>query len=229
MTPRPRKYALPHGLTYDSATGRYRYTDPITGKRPYVGRDREKAIERAEKLNALAELHKRGDIGNGVEAVVDRYIRDRFPHMPWNDDTRTNHLYRLRRFKKDFAGRDLRNIKRQELTEWMDHQRTGYGYMKYRHAMVSLWAWAVSEGILNYNEADATLVRSKSRKLAVNRKLRTRLEVEEFWQIHDTAPAWLQRAMRLSLVTLQARAEIVSMRLSDARDGYLYVIRRKVA
>lgn len=229
MTPRPRKYDLPPNLTYDKATGRFRYRSPLDGRRTYFGRDKVEAVRKAEQANALVDKLQVGQIGNHVEAIVDRYIRDRLPQMPWSDGTRNHHLYKLRRFKRDFSGRDIRSIKRQELTEWLNTNRTGHMYMQHRHVLVSLWEWAISEGILNYNEAAATLTRSLSRKLESNRKVRTRLELEQFWQIHDTAPHWLQRAMRLSLVTLQARAEIVSMRLSDARDGYLYIIRKKVA
>ena len=70
---------------------------------------------------------------------------------------------------------------------------------------------------------------STSSKIAVNRKQRTRLSIENFWQIHEAAPVWLQVALEMSLVTLQARRECVDMQYAHIVDGELHVVRKKTA
>lgn len=61
---------------------------------------------------------------------------------------------------------------------------------------------------VDFNEADAVMKRSTSLKLAVNRHQRNRLELADFWAIHDhdTCPPWLRIAMEQSLITLPGPA-----------------------
>jgi integrase len=66
-------------------------------------------------------------------------------------------------------------------------------------------------------------------KLEGNQVSRKRLSLEQFWQVHELAPLHLQVAMQLSLVTLQARAEVCNMQRDDIRNGELYVARAKTA
>jgi hypothetical protein len=92
-----------------------------------------------------------------------------------------------------------------------------------------LWRYAVSRRLADICEPEKVEPRSTSKKLPANRKVRRQLDLEGFKAIHAQAPPWLQLAMELSLVTLQARHEICDTRHSDFRDQHLFVIRDKVS
>lgn len=76
---------------------------------------------------------------------------------------------------------------------------------------------AVEEGWMESNPALAT------RKFSHERK-RARLTIEDYRKIWGKAPAWVQVAMDLSLLTLLRREDVVSLRFSDARAGSLWVV-----
>lgn len=53
---------------------------------------------------------------------------------------------------------------------------------------------------------------------------RTRLTKDIYDRIWDHAEPWLRLAMDLSLVTLLRREDIVSLKFSEVRDGFLWVV-----
>jgi integrase len=135
-------------------------------------------------------------------------------------------------YQREFGARAIAATDRLWLAEWLEkNSRTNEVYNRHRERLIDLWAYFISRGYATTNEAEATLKRSMSKKLEGNQKVRKRLELEGFWQIYNHAdcPRWLQVAMELSLVTLQARKEIVAMQYHDIRNGYLHVIRDKTA
>lgn len=68
-----------------------------------------------------------------------------------------------------------------------------------------------------------------SKKIEANRKVRQRLDLDGFNEIHAAAPPWMQLSMELSLVTLQSRLEVCGCQHAHFRDGHLFVIRQKVS
>lgn len=73
------------------------------------------------------------------------------------------------------------------------------------------------------------IARSTSKKLAMNRKLRRRLSIDDYKAIHARGEPWFQIAMEQSLITLLAREEVCTIQRSHYRNGFLFVIREKVA
>ena len=53
----------------------------------------------------------------------------------------------------------------------------------------------------------------------VKLRQRARLTTDAYTAIRAHAPAWLQRAMDLSLLTLLRREDVASLRFADVRDG----------
>lgn len=102
-------------------------------------------------------------------------------------------------------------------------------FNKWRAMLVLLWGFAVVEGMARSNEAEKVPRRSISRKIEGNRKLRTPLDAAGLRDIHAQGDALLQLAMEISLVTTLARNELCMLRHEDWRDGWLYVVRDKVA
>lgn len=227
---------LPDNLTFDAHNGRYRYKNPETGKPSWVGTDREAACQLAREANIVLEARRIArattdslpTIGHGI----DMYLRNVVPHKPWDAGTLENAKYRLAVIKRAMGDRKVGSTDRVFLAEWIaGRAENGDLYNKWRAMLVDLWRYFIARTWVDFNEADAVMKRSTSQKLAVNRRQRSRLELDDFWVIHDhdTCPAWLRIAMEQSLITLQARQEICAMRTSDYRDGWLYVIRDKVA
>ena len=222
---------LPPNLTIEG--DRYRYRNPETGERPWLGTDKAKAIEIAEKANLVLQVRRQAKgtpvlMGYGI----DMYIENVVPHKPWDTDTRKNAIYRLRALQADMRKRPVVTTDRVFLAEWLDRKATsGDTFNKWRALLVELWRYWIERKWVDYNEAEAVMKRSTSKKLAENRKTRRRLDIDQFWAIHDhdACEHWLKIAMEQSLVTLQARKEICGMQLGDYRDGWLYVIRDKVA
>ena len=234
MTPRSIHH-LPPNLTLDQASGRYRFRDPRTGKRTWFGRDRATAIQRAQEANrGLAILAASADAARmgtpTIASTITLYQELVFPTKPWDDSTRANHLYALRLYTREFGSYPIAAVDRVYLADWLNRRcTTADAYNHHRARLIDIWRFAISRRWCNFNEAEATLPRSGSRKIPANRKLRTRLTLEHFWAIHAAAPGWLRIAMELSLVTLQARAEVCALRREDKRGGYLYIIRKKTA
>ncbi len=79
---------------------------------------------------------------------------------------------------------------------------------------------AVQEGWIETNPVLAT------RRFQHERK-RARLTKEVYATIWDQAEPWLRLAMDLSLVTLLRRDDVVSLKFSDVRDGFLWVVPQK--
>jgi len=235
MTPRPRIHKLPDNLTLDIDSGRFRYRNSLTGHRTWFGKNRETAITRAKQANRAidairAQQQISRDVAPTVSNVIDLYIENRVPSMPWDDGTRKNHLFALALYRREFGHRVFAAVDRIYLDNWLTNRcRTGDAFNKHRARLIDLWTYARSRKLVDYNEAQSTLRRSTSKKLKTNRKVRQRLSVEAFKTIREAAPVWLQVAMDTSLITLQARAEVVSMKRADRTGDWLRVIRDKTA
>lgn len=225
---------LPPGLYQEGP--RFRYISPKTGKRKWLDTlDRDEAIRLAQTANLAIEalradrsLPEAITIGHGIAMYLENVV----PRKPWDTGTKKNALWRLDAIKRAMGHRTIATTDRVYLADWLDGQATsGDVHNKWRAHLVDLWRYFIARRWCDFNEAEAVMVRSTSAKLEENRKKRQRMELDDFWAIHDhgSCPAFLRIAMEQSLITLQARTEICAMRTSHYRDGWLFVIRDKVA
>jgi len=90
----------------------------------------------------------------------------------------------------------------------------------YRSYLKDAFKCAVAKGRCKTNPVESTL----TRRYKVERQ---RLKLEEFNQILEHASSYIQLAMRLGLVTLQRREDILDMQFKNIREGFLHVIQRK--
>lgn len=232
MSPRPRSrnIGFPDNLTKDKHS--YRYRNPRTGKFTYLGTNQEKAFEAAKAANKLFAKGANEIIGadKTLSQVIEEFVEQCLPYKPWDTGTKANALYKLKLYKREHGKRKWLDIDRLWLGNWLKvNAVSNDAYNKHRERWVDLCKFAISRGYARDNEAEAVLKRSLSKKLESNRKLRRRLDLEGFRKIHDACPAWLRIAMDMSLVTLQARREIVRMRYTDERERHLFVIRDKTS
>jgi hypothetical protein len=194
--------------------------------------DRELAIAKALMLAEFVEKERQAallDAGHPtVASVVDRWIDDRLPHMGWKAGTRRNNLAKMNRIRDELGRRIFHRTDSLFLTEWLEgFCKTSDQYNKWRYSLWLLWDFAVPRKLAPINEAALIQERSVSLNNPVNRKVRHALDIEGFIAIREYAPEWLKLAMDIALVTLQGRNEVVNMKHSDFRGGFLYVIRKK--
>lgn len=226
MVPRKRSPAnrdLPPNL-YANGNG-YKYRRPDNRKEAWMGTDKAKAIAAAKKLNAM--LVKGGDLVSKVlarETVADAirvFRQDDMPSRKWSRATAEGHEITLRRIEAGIGSVALGDLTVKACAEFI-RAETESVRSRQNIRMVLGWvlACAVEEGWIDHNPAEAT------RKFSYERK-RERLTLEAYKAIHAQAPAWLQNAMDVSLLTLLRREDVVSARFADVRDGALWVVPSK--
>lgn len=78
----------------------------------------------------------------------------------------------------------------------------------------------ISKGLINDNPARQTLKRYRIKQLK-------RHTLEGLSAVRAVSPKWLQNAIDLAMLTTQRRIDILNMKWSDIRDGYLHVAQEK--
>ena len=236
MTPK-KIYNFPVDHFYfDKQSGRYKWINPLTGKPKWMGRDKDKAIEKAELFNQAVQL-KLDEIEaeqQGLPSfsyVIDMYIINVVPHKPWADSTAKNNLASLRMYKREIGneGQLFSSVDRIGIGKYLENKnyRKADTFNGHRDNLIDVWKYAISKGFCNFNEAGAVMERSTSQKIKSNRKDRLPLTLAEFWTIHDAADQWLKHAMEFSLISLQGRSEICNLHDKQYRDGRFFIIRQK--
>ncbi|TKA91777.1 hypothetical protein FAZ79_00280 [Guyparkeria sp. SB14A] len=211
----------------------YQYRNPQTGRWKSLGQEKARANAAARKLNRI--LDKEADLvarvletgEKTVGEVVAEFITDYLPNQALSQRTLSNYLGYYRRYQREFGQRMIRGLTRTEIGDWLAKLPSADSYNKHRTRLIDLWRFAIARGYVDDNEPEATLPRNQSKRIEANRRKRHRLEIDQFWAIHQLAPAWFQIAMELALVTLQGRNEIAHVRFDDQRGDHLYFIREK--
>lgn len=225
----------------DGDRGGFIVENPVSRKRKRFkpGEERQ-ARQTAEVLAQWVEVYRQKKLlDHGKPTlihVIDRMIKEQVPHQPWDVSTRQTAIQRCNRIKRELGydrfgeERLMQEIDSLELSRWLSKTAARADpFNKWRLILVLIWGFAAQEKLVASNEAEKVMPRSTSRKIPSNRKTRRQLIVQDFTDIHDQADPLLQLAMELSLVTLQARKECCNVKHTDIRDGFLFIIRDKVA
>jgi len=218
----------------NAGRGAFYVTNPTTGVRKWFTSESE-AIQAAQALAAWLLNEKQAQALNAHRPtfgyVVPLWLRDKLQFQPWDKRTIVNYRYKLERIAREFADKPLDGTSCMEIEDWIAARGgAADNFIKWRRVFVMLYSFAIGRQMgVTVNEAEKIELRSTSKKLMVNQKKRTRLDVAGFKAIYAKAPEWLNLAMDLSLLTLQSRNEICNMRHDQFRDGHLFVIRDKVS
>lgn len=210
----------------------YRYRHPYKKDakgRPVefaFGKDRKEANKAAriannrlvEEVN-LADLVT-GNAGLTISQTIDRFIKEYPKLQSWAASTKKEHLRRLEKYKSDIGHHPITIYTMQEMSDYLDGYQ-GDGRKQCRNLLIHLYRFAVSKGIVPVNLAENTLA------TPAQKRQRGRMSLEQYRKIHANAPAWLQNAMDIALITLQGRNEITNMKFTDIKGDHLYVIRQK--
>lgn len=216
MVPRPRRPVnrkLPPNLY---ANGQYwRYKNPITGKMTSINRPLDEAIKMAKAANAkLAPLMAgdgemlamiTGDKVQNFRHLVDRFEKEWLPDRKYAESTLDEVGFKLERYRTDLGDMLVGQADIQVIAEYLD-QFTNNAYTKHRALLVNVFKFAVAKGMAERNVAELTLLKKEEEK----KRQRHTMEGVQKMIAAGTTPEWLKRTIRLGLLSLQRREDIVT-------------------
>jgi len=226
MSPRPRNRrnsSLPVNLYTANNGAGYRYQHPVSGKQFGMGSNKAKAIDAAKQLNSLL-MTSNNLVSNvlGYVTVSDHieWMRQNIlPDREYSKSTISITETRYRTLTSALGDKDIAEVTVQDIAGLTD-KCTPSVANQLRQVSKDVFHIAISRGLCRDNPAEYTL---KKKQVT----MRKRLTLEQFKIIHKHSPVWLQNAMDLAYITLQRRSDVVTMKFSDIKDGYLYVIQQK--
>lgn len=227
MVPRRRSAARrdwPPNL-YPCKNG-FKYRHPATRKDHWMGTDRAKAFAAARKLNAMLIdgsdlVGKVTDTGETIGDALKLFRAEVVPTKGWAPKTAEWYAVFLNRIEQDLGEKPIAGFSVRDCATYI-REVTDSARSRQTYRLILDWilGCAVEEGWIESNPALQT------RKHAHERK-RERLTPEAYAAIYAVAPAWLQNAMDLSLLTLQRREDVADAKFTDYRDGSLFVVPQK--
>lgn len=222
--PRTKKNKdLPANL-YRSGVNTWRYRHPITGKYHGMGDDKSKAIIAARKLNDI--LTPATDLVSIVMGEVTfGEFSQKFLTEKRRKDGRALAKNSIRTYTHSLSRcADWENIPLSSITLFMINQLLdsvpASTSIETRSLLIQIFDLAISKGILTDNPAAQTIKRFRI-------KQRKRHTLEGLTAIRSASPQWLKNAIDLAMLTTQRRIDIIKMKWSDIKDGYLHVAQEK--
>lgn len=209
----PRNRDLPDNLY---PNGNYWiYKNPVTGQRVSINKPRAEAIKLARQANAklapmlvddgalLALLT--GEPARTFKHLLDRFEAEWLPTRQYAATTMDEIRIKLARYREDLGARMVGQLDVLEVAEYLDQFKNN-AYTKHRGLLVQVFAFAVAKGLAERNVAELTLVKKEGEKV---RQRHTEEGLKTMLEFTGT-PDWLRRAIRLGLVSLQRREDIVT-------------------
>lgn len=218
-----RNKDLPANL-YRSGSNTWRYRHPLTGKYHGMGADKAKAINAARKLNDL--LTPTTDLVSVVMGEVtfgefsqkflaEKRRKDGRPLAPNSLRTYTHSLNRCAEWES-VALSSVTLFMVNKLLESIPASTS----IETRSLLIQIFDLAISKGILVDNPAAQTIKRYRV-------KQRKRHTLEGLTAIRNASPQWLKNAIDLAMLTTQRRIDIINMKWTDIKDGFLHVAQEK--
>ena len=231
MPPRPREIRnrdLPDNLHLQN--GYYRWRDPRSGKSYGLGRDKRTAIRQAMEANSAV----RGELASvrlldRVTGEADRLFSSFMPtykgalaKRKLAPKTVKERVQQLDVLETNFGGKIMARVNTRAVAEFLEtYERAGKDRTAqvYRSLLLDVFREAQAKGWVDENPVTVT-------KAAIAHVRRSRLSLDEFKAIYAKAEnlePWVANSMALAIVTAQRREDVVGLRFSDARDGFLWV------
>lgn len=196
--------------------GKYwQYRNPITGKKTSINQPKEAAVKLANAANAklfplmvndgaLLSLIT-GEAARTFSNLLDRFEAEWLPTRSYAARSLQEIKFKLTRYREDIGSRMVGQLDVLEVAEYLD-QFSNNAYTKHRGLLVQIFAFAVAKGLAERNVAELTLVKLEEEK----KRQRHTVEGVEKILAYEGTPDWLRRAIRLGLLSLQRREDIVT-------------------
>jgi integrase len=196
----------------------FRYKDPRTKRWEYWNVELPEAQKRARERNQLLPAKRADSVSRVIADYLD-YINSESGNKQSTLDIKRDILLF---YSRAWHGYSLRSVTRAAL---LKHWRSigPWGWAKHRNIWSDLYRWAISNGMVDTNEAELALA---PRSKALQRK-RQRHTDEGYKAIYEQAEEWLQIAMDLAVSSLQDRSTICAAKRADIADGKWLLTRRK--
>lgn len=218
-----RNKDLPANL-YRNGVNTWKYRHPITGAWHAMGADKAKAVAAARKLNEIltptTDLISvvMGEITFGEfsqKFLSEKRRKDGRPLSPNSIRTYTHSLSRC----AEWNDKPLSSISL-FMTNKLLESLPASTSIETRSLLIQIFDLAISKGLVTENPAAQTIKRYRV-------KQRKRHTLEGLAKIRNASPQWLKNAIDLAMLTTQRRVDIINMRWSDIKDGYLHVAQEK--
>jgi len=191
------------------------YRNPVTGKRTSINKPQADAVKLAKMANSKLQPLLDSDgallaVLTGERAPTFTYLLERFDTewlvgRGYADRTLKEIRFKLARYTEDLGTRMVGQLDVLTIAEYLDGFENN-AYTKHRGLLVQVFAFAVAKGLCERNSAELTLIKKEAEKK------RQRHTVEGLNTIleYEGTPVWLKRAIRLGLLSLQRREDIVT-------------------
>ena len=201
-----------------------------------VGKNKAEAFRQARQANAvLAGMEVASPLVAWVSGVEQHSLTEWVPlykelwanGSPTPKETTVSksaaHLNRIA--AADFAWRPIKDITTAHVAKFLADLEKSNGpgaATNTRTRMSDVFQRAETHGLIESGRNPVTNTRAPTPEVK-----RERLSLEQFLTVRTLATPWLQNAMDLALLTAQRREDIASIKFSDVRDGYLFVVQGK--
>lgn len=222
--PRTRKNKdLPPNL-YRGGNNTWRYRHPLTGKYHGMGPDKAKAINAARKLNDL--LIPATDLVSIVIGEVNfgefsqKFLAEkrRKDGRPLSENSLRTYRHSLNRCAA-WDQLALSSINLLMVNKLLDSLPASTS-IETRSLLRQIFDLAISKGLVVDNPAAQTIKRHRI-------KQRKRHTLEGLDAIRNVSPQWLKNAIDIAMLTTQRRIDIINMKWSDIKEGFLHVAQEK--
>lgn len=214
------------------ARGYIRYKHPLMDKIQYFGKDLAAANEVARIVNSRlssqervisAILDPRG--GDTFDQVAHRFETEFVPTLKWSESYLRENTGRLAILRRELGDSTFQALEVLDISEAIDNNFKGDGRRLARNVLIHLYRFAIGKGLRRgTNVAEEVLQTAKA-----PRQRHRIANYSDFLRIREHADDFVRDAMDLSLITLQARQELCSMRLKQDEGELLRVVRQKTA
>lgn len=221
MPPRQRTSKNRHLPPNLYPNGRYfQYRNPVTGKKTSINKPLNEAIKLARAANArlaplmvddgaLLALLTGEDVPTFAK-LCDRFEREYLPDRKLATSTLKEVQIKLERYRKDLGKKLVGQLDVLAVAEYLD-QFQNNAYTKHRGLMIQIFDFAVAKGLAERNSAELTLKKKEAEK----KRQRHTLDGVNKILAAPTTPDWLHRAVRLALLSLQRREDLVLLERTD--------------
>jgi integrase len=225
--------ALPANL-YRNPDGYFYYRNPLSGERRGIGHDKIKALTEARAANAALAAMNQSTLADWVTGKVGHTVAEWVPLYKelWMESTKpavqtlrsaTSYLKNITDW--EYSWMRLKDVGVSHVAKFVEETEKNKGSptaLALRARLQDLFRMAETRGFIDPGKNPVTATYQPSRAMA-----RERLTLEQFHLIHAKANDWVKCAMILAVLTGQRRDDITSMKFSDYKDGFLYVVQGK--
>lgn len=124
------------------------------------------------------------------------------------DRTLEEKLYKVKKYREQWGEKSISSFTTKDIADFLD-QQDPHPYIKHRALLKGIFNFAIQRGFLEKNPVDATELKEEPKRLS------ERHTIEGIKKIYEASPDWLKRAIKLALLTLQRREDLVLLTWKD--------------